>query len=46
MGTFYSQTGVYVGEWVGGLQEGQATALYNNGNKYTGQFKAGFKVSK
>ena len=44
MGTLYSRTGVYVGEWAGGLQEGRGTALYNNGNKYSGEFKNGFKV--
>jgi len=36
---------VYVGEWIKGLQEGNGTALYNNGNKYTGQFSQGFKVN-
>jgi hypothetical protein len=43
LGTFYSQTGVYIGSWVEGIQEGNGTALYNNGNKYTGQYKNGFK---
>ena len=32
----FPQTGVYVGDWVGGMQEGNGTALYNNGNKYRG----------
>jgi hypothetical protein len=28
---------------VEGIQEGNGTALYDNGNKYTGQFRNGFK---
>ena len=35
----FSRTGVYVGGWKNGLQDGNGTAMYNNGNKYTGQFK-------
>ena len=37
--TNFSRTGVYVGNWKDGLQDGNGTAMYNNGNKYTGQFK-------
>ena len=43
IGTFFSQTGTYVGEWRYGLQNGNGTALYNNGNKYAGQFVNGYK---
>jgi hypothetical protein len=34
---------VYIGSWVEGIQAGNGTALYNNGNKYTGQYEDGLK---
>ena len=43
IGSFESQTGIYIGEWKRGLQNGNGTAIYNNGNRYIGQFKDGFK---
>ena len=43
IGTFESRTGIYIGSWKSGLQEGNGTAIYNNGNRYDGEFEAGFK---
>ena len=43
IGSFESQTGIYIGEWKRGLQNGNGTAIYNNGNRYIGKFKDGFK---
>ena len=43
IGTFESRTGIYIGSWKSGLQEGNGTAIYNNGNRYDGEFLAGFK---
>lgn len=43
MGTLESRTGIYIGSWKSGLQNGNGTAIYNNGNRYDGQFKNGFK---
>jgi hypothetical protein len=34
---------VYVGSWSDGLQSGNGTALFHNGNRYVGQFRDGFK---
>lgn len=41
-----TNTGVYVGEWIKGLQQGNGTALYNNGNTYKGEFWEGLKHGK
>ena len=43
MGSLHSKTGVYVGEWVNGLQHGNGTAYYSNGNSYKGEFRKGLK---
>ena len=43
LGILRTKTGTYVGEWVQGLQQGNGTALYNNGNKYEGEFWKGLK---
>ena len=43
LGILYSRTGTYVGEWIGGLQQGNGTAHYNNGNLYKGEFWKGLK---
>ena len=43
IGSFESQTGIYIGEWKQGLQNGNGTALFNNGNSYNGQFQNGLK---
>ena len=37
IGTFESRTGIYIGSWKSGLQEGNGTAIYNNGNRYDGK---------
>ena len=41
-----TNTGVFVGEWVKGLQQGNGTALYDNGNTYKGEFWEGLKHGK
>jgi hypothetical protein len=46
IGTLYSQTGVYVGHWSGGLQNGRGKSFFNNGNSYEGDYKDGFKDGK
>ena len=46
MGILHTRTGVYVGEWEKGLQQGNGTALYNNGNTYKGEFWKGLKHGK
>ena len=43
IGTLYSQTGVYFGQWSGGIQSGFGKSFFNNGNKYEGEYKDGFK---
>ena len=43
IGTLESRTGIYIGAWKDGLQNGNGTAIYNNGNKYEGEFSKGFK---
>ena len=43
LGILQTKTGVYVGEWKKGLQQGNGTAFYNNGNIYKGEFKEGLK---
>ena len=43
IGTFESRTGIYIGAWKDGLQDGNGTVIYNNGNKYEGEFRQGFK---
>jgi hypothetical protein len=46
IGTLYSQTGVYVGQWSGGIQNGLGKSFFNNGNLYEGEYKDGFKHGK
>ena len=46
IGTLYSQTGVYVGQWSGGLQNGPGKSFFKNGNKYEGDYMDGFKHGK
>ncbi len=43
IGSFISASGVYIGDWMGGAQSGNGTAVYANGNKYVGEFKEGLK---
>ena len=43
LGILRTKTGTYVGEWFEGLQQGNGTALYKNGNKYEGEFWKGLK---
>ena len=45
IGTFESRTGIYIGAWKDGLQDGNGTAIYNNGNKYEGKFHKGTLAS-
>ena len=46
IGTLYSQTGIYVGQWSGGLQNGSGKSFFKNGNKYEGDYMDGFKHGK
>ena len=35
-----------MGQWLNGIQDGFGKSFFNNGNKYEGEYKDGFKHGK